>query len=73
MIAPHFGTDEITRLCVTPDDYVPHEGRTYIVSGNNDRKRRLYSRVRTTKTCITVHMIKVVLSRDGLPVQRESL
>lgn len=30
MIAHHFGTDEIPRQCVTPGDYVLHEGRTYI-------------------------------------------
>ncbi len=28
MIAHHFGTDEIPRQCVTPGDYVLHEGRT---------------------------------------------
>mgnify|MGYP006953324789 CR=1 FL=1 len=35
MIAHHFGTDEIPRQCVTPGDYVLHEGRTYIASANN--------------------------------------
>ncbi len=36
MIAHHFGTDEIPRQCVTPGDYVLHEGRTYIASAGND-------------------------------------
>ncbi|EPE0546646.1 killing protein KilR, partial [Escherichia coli] len=27
MIAHHFGTEEIPRQCVTPGDYVLHEGR----------------------------------------------
>ncbi|ENX6801577.1 killing protein KilR, partial [Escherichia coli] len=27
MIAHHFRTDEIPRQCVTPGDYVLHEGR----------------------------------------------
>ena len=38
MIAHHFGTDEIPRQCVTPGDYVLHEGRTYIASANNIKK-----------------------------------
>lgn len=42
MIAHHFGTDEIPRQCVTPGDYVLHEGRTYIASANNIKKRKLY-------------------------------
>ncbi|MBF5066084.1 cell division protein FtsZ, partial [Salmonella enterica subsp. enterica serovar Istanbul] len=29
MIAHHFGTDEIPRQCITPGDYVIHDGRTY--------------------------------------------
>ena len=53
MIAHHFGTDEIPRQCVTPGDYVLHEGRTYIASANNIKKRKLYIRNLTTKTCIT--------------------
>ena len=51
MIAHHFGTDEIPRQCVTPGDYVLHEGRTYIASANNIKKRKLYIRNLTTKTC----------------------
>ncbi|WP_339150274.1 cell division protein FtsZ [Escherichia coli] len=53
MIAHHFRTDEIPRQCVTPGDYVLHEGRTYIASANNIEKRKLYIRNFTTKTCIT--------------------
>ncbi|HBV0312161.1 TPA: killing protein KilR, partial [Escherichia coli] len=52
MIAHHFGTDEIPRQCVTPGDYVLHNGRTYIASANNIKKRKLYIRNLTTKTCI---------------------
>ncbi|ECR1919542.1 cell division protein FtsZ, partial [Salmonella enterica subsp. enterica serovar Stanley] len=26
MIAHHFGTDEIPRQCITPGDYVIHDG-----------------------------------------------
>ena len=63
MIAHHFGTDEIPRQCVTPGDYVLHEGRTYIASANNIKKRKLY---------ITDCMIKVFLGRNGLPVKAES-
>lgn len=44
MIAHHFGTDEIPRQCVTPGDYVLHNGRTYIASANNIKKRKLYIR-----------------------------
>ncbi|HAG7655674.1 TPA: killing protein KilR [Escherichia coli] len=72
MIAHHFGTDEKPRQCVTPGDYVLHEGRTYIASANNIKKRKLYIRNLTTKTCITDRMIKVFLGRDGLPVKAES-
>lgn len=72
MIAHHFGTDEIPRQCVTPGDDVLHEGRTYIASANNIKKRKLYIRNLTTKTCITDRMIKVFLGRDGLPVKAES-
>ncbi|EET1546524.1 killing protein KilR, partial [Escherichia coli] len=49
-----------------------HEGRTYIASANNIKKRKLYIRNLTTKTCITDRMIKVFLGRDGLPVKAES-
>ncbi|HDY4248568.1 TPA: killing protein KilR [Escherichia coli] len=72
MIAHHFGTDEIPRQCVTPGDYVLREGRTYIASANNIKKRKLYIRNLTTKTFITDRMIKVFLGRDGLPVKAES-
>lgn len=72
MIAHHFGTDEIPRQCVTPGDYVLHEGRTYIASVNDIKKHRLYIRSLTTKTCITAHMVKVFLGRDGLPVKAEA-
>ena len=40
MIAHHFGTDEIPRQCVTPGDYILHNGRTYITR-NNIKKRKL--------------------------------
>ncbi|HDO7321061.1 TPA: killing protein KilR, partial [Escherichia coli] len=53
-------------------DYVLHEGRTYIASANNIKKRKLYIRNLTTKTFITDRMIKVFLGRDGLPVKAES-
>ena len=72
MIAHHFGTDEIPRQCVTPGDYVLHEGRTYIASANNIKKRKLYIRSLTTKTCISDCMIRVFLCRDGLPGKAES-
>ncbi|EMX2375394.1 cell division protein FtsZ, partial [Shigella flexneri] len=49
-----------------------HEGRTYIASANNIKKRKLYIRSLTTKTCISDCMIKVFLGRDGLPVKAES-
>lgn len=59
-------------VSVTPGDYVLHEGRTYIASANNIKKRKLYIRNLTTKTCITGRMIKIFLGRDGLPVKAES-
>ncbi|EOZ1962989.1 cell division protein FtsZ, partial [Escherichia coli] len=55
-----------------PGDYVLHEGRTYIASANNIKKRKLYIRNLTTKTCISDCMIRVFLGRDGLPVKAES-
>lgn len=58
MIAHHFGTDEIPRQCITPGDYVIHDGRTYIASANNIKKRRLYIRDLTTQRCITDCMVK---------------
>ncbi|WP_405050012.1 cell division protein FtsZ [Salmonella enterica subsp. enterica serovar Enteritidis] len=72
MIAHHFGTDEIPRQCITPGDYVIHDGRTYIASANNIKKRRLYIRDLTTQRCISDCMVKVFLGRDGLPVKAES-
>ncbi|EFN7726663.1 cell division protein FtsZ, partial [Escherichia coli] len=39
---------------------------------NNIKKRKLYIRSLTTKTCITGCMVKVFLGRDGLPVKAES-
>ncbi|HHT0302096.1 cell division protein FtsZ [Raoultella planticola] len=72
MIAHHFGTDEIPRQCITPGDYVIHEGRTYIASVNKIEKHKLYIRDLTTITCITDCMVKVWLGRDGLPVKAES-
>lgn len=68
MIAHHFGTEEIPRQCVTPGDYVLHNGRTYIASANDIRKHRLYISSLGEKTCIKDCMIKVFLGRDGLPV-----
>ncbi|EHT0098489.1 cell division protein FtsZ, partial [Escherichia coli] len=53
-------------------DYVLHEGRTYIASANNIKKRKLYIRNLTTKTCISDCMVKVFLGSDGLPVKAES-
>lgn len=72
MIAHHFGTDEIPRQCVTPGDYVLHDGRTYIASTNNIRKHRLYIRDLSTQKCITDCMVKVWLNSDGLPAKAES-
>ncbi|EDG5391701.1 cell division protein FtsZ [Salmonella enterica subsp. enterica serovar Bovismorbificans] len=72
MIAHHFGTDEIPRQCITPGDYVIHDGRTYIASANNIKKRRLYIRDLTTQRCITDYMVKVWLNRNGLPAKAES-
>ncbi|EMG9442885.1 cell division protein FtsZ [Escherichia coli] len=72
MITHYFGTDEIPRQCVTPGDYVIHEGHTYIASANNIKKQKLYIRNLTTKTYITDHMIKILLGQDGLPVKAES-
>ncbi|HFG5676623.1 TPA: cell division protein FtsZ [Salmonella enterica subsp. enterica serovar Enteritidis] len=72
MIAHHFGTDEIPRQCITPGDYVIHDGRTYIASANNIKKRRLYIRDLTTQRCITDCMVKVWLNRNDLPAKAES-
>ncbi|ECX0918707.1 cell division protein FtsZ [Salmonella enterica subsp. enterica serovar Enteritidis] len=72
MIAHHFGTDEIPRQCITPGDYVIHDGRTYIASANNIKKRRLYIRDLTTQRCIIDCMVKVWLNRNGLPAKAES-
>ncbi|EHW9963612.1 cell division protein FtsZ [Escherichia coli] len=71
MIAHHFGTDEIPRQCVTPGDYVLHEGRTYIASANDIEKHWLYIRGFATQKRINDHMIEVFLGRDGLPVKAE--
>ncbi|ELD0488238.1 cell division protein FtsZ [Escherichia coli] len=71
MIAHHFGTDEIPRQCVTPGDYVIHEGRTYIASVNNIEKHWLYIRGFSTQKRINDCMIKVFLGRDGLPAKAE--
>ncbi|OSK93980.1 cell division protein FtsZ [Escherichia coli] len=72
MIAHHFVTDEIPRQCVTPGDYIIHDGDICIASVNNIRKRRLYIRCSDSASkYITDHMVKVIINKDGLPVREK--
>lgn len=52
-------------------DYVFYEGRIYIVSVNNIKKRKLYIRNLIIKIFIIDRMIKVFFGRDGLFVKAE--
>ncbi|OSK22817.1 hypothetical protein EAMG_03856 [Escherichia coli M056] len=68
MVVCHYGSTEIIRQCVTPGMYIEHEGETYIASANKIDAHKLFARNFTTQKCITDHMVKVLLDRNGLPM-----